>query len=218
MMTSDAVRWLPMIRALTDVYGSMQDNWHFTIFFLSETRNFKPLGSPYFRVARKAGGEGLVAAGLFGSRDFPPGAGEILESIGWRKGRHKYQADFLRDLGSDWMLSDGFWHGLFGAGTLAEVSADDFLHCHLNKADEATVLAKLNPTAKGDYVYHHLDPAGRTIQEFRDALGSAPLDPHVEPRLSTENRESFLARNRSNIPEVEQWTDAMILEAEAHGL
>ena len=215
-MSSDAYRWLPLIRALADEYGARQGKWRFTIFFLSETRNYRPFGSPYFRVTRREGGEGLVTAGLFGSRNFPPGASKALESIGWRKGRHKYEADFLLDLDSGWALSDGFWRGLSAAGTLAEVSADDFLQCHLHEADEATVLAKLNPTGKGDFVYYHLDPAGRTLQEFRDALDSAPVDPHVKPRLSPEDRESFLARN-SDIPEVEGWTDAMILEAEAHG-
>ena len=217
MVSSDAFRWLPLIHALTEEYASRQDRWRFAIFFLSEHREYRPLGSAYFRVARTATGEGLVTAGLFGSRDFPEGAGEKLEHLGWRKARHKYEADFLPDLDPGWSLSDGFWHGLAAAGTLAEVSADDFLHCHVHEADEAAVLAEINPTEKGDFVYHHLDPVDRSLRDLRDALKAAPLDPHVKPRLTAEMRESFIARNRSSMPEVEEWTDVMILEAEAHG-
>jgi hypothetical protein len=218
MTSSDAYRWLPLISALTEEYGSRQERWRFTIFFLSETRSYNPLDSPYFRVARRKDGRGLVTTGLFRSHDFPAGASVTLEGRGWRKATNKYEADFLLDLDSDWSLSDGFWHGLAGAGTLAEVSADDFLHLHLDEADEATVLAAFNPTTKGDFVYHHLDGEGRSLQKSRVALDLAPLGPHVKPKLSPEERESFLAKHRSSIPDVVNWTDVMIIEAETYGL
>ena len=217
-MSSDAYRWLPLISCLTEEYGSRQDKWRFTIFFLSKGRSYDPLRSPYFRVARRADGQGLVTTGLFRSRNFPAGASETLEGRGWRTASNKYEADFLMDLGSEWSLSDGFWHGIAGAGTLAEVAADDFLHFHLGDADEATVLANFNPTTKGDFVYHHLDGEGRSLQKSRVALDLAPLDPHVKPKLSPEERESFLARHKSSIPDVVKWTDAMIIEAETYGL
>ena len=218
MVSSDAYRWLPLISALTDEYDSRQDGWRFTIFFLSKSRSYEPFRSPYFRVARKADGLGLVTTGLFGSRNFPAGASETLESREWRKGSHKYEADFLMDLDSEWSLSDGFWHGLAGAGTLAEVSADDFLHFHLDDADGGTVLAAFNPTVKGDFVYHHLDGEGRSLEKARVALDLAPLDPHVKPKLSPEERERFVAKHRSSIPDVVNWTDVMIIEAETYGL
>ena len=218
MVSSDAYRWLPLIRALTDEYDSRQDGWGFTLFFLSKRRSYEPFRSPYFRVVRKADGRGLVTTGLFCSRNFPAGASETLEGRGWRKGSHKYEADFLMELGSEWALSDGFWHGLAGAGTLAEVSADDFLHFHLGDADEATVLANFNPTTKGDFVYHHLDGEGRSLQKSRVSLDLAPLEPHVKPKLSREERERFLAKHRSSTPDVVNWTDVMIIEAETYGL
>lgn len=217
-MSSDAYRWLPLISALTEEYGSRQAKWRFTIFFLSKSRSYEPFRSPYFRVARKADGRGLVTTGLFRSRNFPAGASETLEGRGWRTASNKYEADFLLDLDTGWSLSDGFWHGLAGAGTLAAVSADDFLHFHLDDADEATVLANFNPTTKGDFVYHHLDGEGRSLQKSRVALDLAPLDPHVMPKLSLEERESFLAKHRSSIPDVVNWTDVMIIEAETYGL
>ena len=217
-MSSDAYRWLPLISCLTEEYGRRQDKWRFTVFFLSKSRSYEPLRSPYFRVASGADGQGLVTTGLFRSRNFPAGASETLEGRGWRTASNKYEADFLMDLGSEWSLSDGFWHGLAGAGTLAEVSADDFLHFHLGDADEATVLANFNPTTKGDFVYHHLDGEGRSLQKSRVALDLAPLDPHVKPKLSPEERESFLAKHRSSIPDVVNWTDVMIIEAETYGL
>jgi len=217
-MGSDAYRWLPLISALTEEYDSRLDKWRFTIFFLSKSRSYEPFRSPYFRVARKADGRGLVTTGLFRSRNFPAGASETLEGRGWRTASNKYEADFLLDLHTGWSLSDGFWHGLAGAGTLAEVSADDFLHFHLDDADEATVLANFNPTTKGDFVYHHLDGEGRSLQKSRVALDLAPLDPHVKPKLSFEERESFLAKHKSSIPDVVNWTDVMIIEAETYGL
>lgn len=217
MMSSDAYRWLPLIEALTEGYDSRQDGWRFTLFFLSKSRSYKPLRSPYFRVARKADGRGLVTTGLFGSRNFPAGASETLEGRGWRKGSHKYEADFLKDFDSEFSLSDGFWHGLAGAGTLAEVSADDFLHFHLDDADEGTVLSAFNPTTKGDFVYHHLDGEGGSLQKSRVDLDLALLDPHVKPKLSPEELESFLEKHKSSIPDVVNWTDAMIIEAETYG-
>lgn len=217
MKDFDGDRWLPLISALTDDYGARQERWNFTIFFLGRSRDYRPVGSPYLRVVRRPNGEGLVTAGLFGSRSFPSTAGDVLQTKGWRKASHKYEADFLMDLDPGWLLSDAFRHGLSAAGTLAEVSADDFLHCHLPGADEPKVFAQFNPTTKGDYVYYHLDAEERTLRDQREALAKAPLDPHLKPQLDPLDRETFLSRHRSDIADVEKWTDAMILEAQAHG-
>lgn len=208
---------MPLVTALADEYISRQERWNFTIFFLGKSRDYRPIESPYFRVAKRPDGEGVVTAGLFGSRNFLSTASEILESKGWRKARHKYEADFVLSFNPGWLLSDAFRHGLFAAGTLAEVSAEDFLHCHLRGTDESKILAQFNPTTKGDYVYYHLDAEERLLRHQREALAMAPLDPHLKPQLNPRDRETFLSSHRSDIADVEEWTDAMILEAQAHG-
>jgi hypothetical protein len=215
--SDDELRWLPLISTLSDTYESRKGKWRFTIFFLSESGKFRPFGSPYFRVSRNESGAGLVTAGFFGKTDVAASASEFLTALGRRTRCNKYQADFMLDLEPGWSLSDGFWNGLAAVGAFSDFSSDDFLHCHLQDADEESVLASFNPTPKGDYVYHHLDVPGGGLELYRDALARAPLDPHLKPVLSPQDREKFIERNRSINPEVHEWSDAMILEAEAHG-
>ena len=97
-------------------------------------------------------------------------------------------------------------------------SADDFLHCHLDDAYESVVLAAFNPTTKGDYVYHHLEVPGDGLQRYREALAAAPLEPHLKAVLSATDREAFIASHVASIPNVGEWTDGMILQAEAFGV
>lgn len=208
---------MPLVTALANEYIGRQERWKFTIFFLGKSRDYRPIGSPYFGVTKRPNGEGLVTAGLFSSRNFPSISSEVLETKGWRKARHKYEADFVLSFDPGWLLSDAFRDGLFGAGTLAEVSAEDFLHCHLQGAHESKTLAHFNPTTKGDYVYYHLDGEERLLRDQREALAMAPLEPHLKPQLDPLDRETFLSRHRSDIADVWEWTDAMILEAQAHG-
>lgn len=217
-MSFDAYRWLPLISTLSELYESRQERWRFTIFFLGEQRGYRPFGSPYFKVAGGGAEAGIVTAGLFGNRDFLPGAKESLRERGWRVATNKYQADFMLDREPGSPLAEGFWHGLGAVGTVASPSADDFLHCHLHDADESVALASFNPTAKGDYTYHHLDVPGDGLQRYREALAAAPLEPHLKAVLSASDREAFIASHVASIPNVAEWTDGMIFEAEAFGL
>lgn len=217
-MSFDAYRWLPLIATLSELYESRLERWRFSIFFLGEQRGYCPLGSPYFRVVGGGTKAGIVTAGLFGNWDFRPGSKEALQEQGWRLATNKYQADFMLDREPGAPLAEGFWHGLGAIGTIATPSADDFLHCHLDDADESVVLAAFNPTTKGDYVYHHLDVPGDGLQRYREALAAAPLEPHLKPVLSASDREAFIASHVASIPNVGEWTDAMILEAEAFGV
>lgn len=217
-MSFDAYRWLPLIATLSDLYESRQEKWRFTIFFLGESRGYRPLGGPYFTVVGGGTKSGIVTAGLFGSRDFLPVSTEALQERGWRVATNKYQADFMLDREPGAPLAEGFWHGLGAIGTIATPSADDFLHCHLHDADGSTALAAFNPTTKGDYVYHHLDVPGDGLERAREALAAAPLEPHLKPVLSASDREAFIASHVASIPNVGEWTDGMILEAEAFGL